>query len=100
MPTLSASPPSGILKDGEQFMLTCQSESYGQQMKYYFFKDNQAQTNNDTSKNTFIITGAQVSHNGHYSCQVEINGVKSNNSLTKQIRIIGKKFSFISLMSF
>ena len=94
-PTITSSPPSGITTVGEKFELTCQTESQGPQTNYTFYKGNTPIVNNGPENSTLTISSAQKIDNGEYSCQVEIEGVKSNISSTQLIRIIGKNVLFI-----
>ena len=97
-PTITASPANGILKLGNNFDLICQTESHGPQINFTFYKGNNSIPNNGPSNNTLTISSAGKTDDGKYSCQVEINGIKSVNSLTKIIRVIGKNVLFIPLI--
>ena len=78
--------------------MICQTESHGPQIKFTFYKGNNSIPNNGPSNDTLTITSAGKTNDGKYSCQVEINGIKSVSSSTQIIRVIGKNVLFILLV--
>ena len=91
-PSITASTSDGILETGHKLDLSCETESKGQNITYTFYNGTKELANNGARNDTITITAGQIASVETYSCQVEINGVKSDNSTTQKIRIIGKIF--------
>ena len=97
-PTLTTSPSSGTSMVNHSLVLTCQSNSQGQQITYTFYNGINSVISDSPNKNhTINLPQADEST---YFCQVKINGVISEKSSPQQVRFIGENFySFISKCS-